>query len=162
MIDTYVTAVGNLVADPVARASSTGSGQFTSFRIASTPRRRDANGQWVNKATSYYGVTAFNSVGANAAASLRKGDAVIVWGRLRVNEWTSKDGVAMRSVEIDAVHIGADLTFGRTRFEKVVGAHWPTDERTDDPAVREAIEQDLARAADADPARTDEYIAEAG
>ena len=86
MNESYVTVVGNVVADPIERTTRSG-GPFTTFRIASTPRYRTSDGRYADGSTSFYGVCAFNVLAANAAKSLQKGQPVIVQGRLRVNEW---------------------------------------------------------------------------
>ena len=46
--DVNITVVGNVVADPELRFTSTGAAVAT-FRVASTPRRYDSqSGQWVD------------------------------------------------------------------------------------------------------------------
>jgi len=66
---------------------------------------------------TWFTVTAFRRLAENAAASLEKGDRVIVQGRLRVRPWESgeKSGI---SVEIDADAIGHDLAWGTTVFSR--------------------------------------------
>jgi single-strand DNA-binding protein len=48
---------------------------ITSFRLASSQRRYDRTQQtWVDGETNWYTVSAFRSLGSNAAASINKGD----------------------------------------------------------------------------------------
>jgi single-strand DNA-binding protein len=111
-----ITVIGTLGQDPEERSTSRGS--VVQFRVASTDRRRDAQGNWQDGATSWYRVNAWGELGRNALASLRKGQRVIVAGDLSVSEWDGADGHKGRSAEIRAAALGHDLTFGRSRFER--------------------------------------------
>src|SRR5690348_3934800 len=75
-----ITVVGSLGSDPEERSTSRGS--VVQFRVASTDRRRDAQGNWSDGPTSWYRVNAWGELGRNALASLRKGQRVIVAGDL--------------------------------------------------------------------------------
>ena len=112
-----ITVVGALGTDPEER--STSQGAVVQFRVASTDRRRDAQGNWSDGQTSWYRVNAWGELGRNALVSLRKGQRVIVAGDLSVSEWDGTDGHKNRSVEIRAVSLGHDLTFGVSRFERM-------------------------------------------
>ncbi len=116
MNDTYVTIAGNAVEDPVRRLTSTGD-PFVHFRLASTPRRRTASGEYVDGDTSFVDVHAFRGLARNAAASIAKGQPLVVHGRLRVREWSSGESRGT-NVEIEAAHIGHDLRWGSAVFTK--------------------------------------------
>jgi single-strand DNA-binding protein len=111
-----ITVIGTLGQDPEERSTSRGS--VVQFRLASTDRRRDAQGNWQDGTTSWYRVNAWGELGRNALNSLRKGQRVIVAGDLSVSEWDGADGHKGRSVEIRAAALGHDLTFGTSRFER--------------------------------------------
>lgn len=118
MNETLVTVCGNVVAEPVRRVSKSGT-PFVTFRMASTSRRYDAaSGEYVDAGTNFVNVTAFRSLGANLVASLRKGSPVIVYGRMRVTQWSNGDKQGT-SVDIDAYSAGFDMTRGRATFERV-------------------------------------------
>jgi single-strand DNA-binding protein len=112
-----ITVVGSLGSDPEERSTSRGS--VVQFRLASTDRRRDAQGNWSDGPTSWYRVNAWGELGRNALLSLKKGQRVIVAGDLSVSEWDGSDGHKNRSVEIRAAALGHDLAFGRSAFERV-------------------------------------------
>ncbi|MDP9394379.1 MAG: single-stranded DNA-binding protein [Actinomycetota bacterium] len=118
MNEARVTVSGNVVTDP--RHVETQDGvHITSFRLASTPRRWDRRiRQWVDGDTSYYSVTCWRHLAQNAAASLHKGDPVVVTGDLRVREWTSGERSGT-SADIDAVALGHDLSRGMSEFRRV-------------------------------------------
>ena len=109
MFDTQVTVVGNLVAEP--RLTYTKDGQpIASFRLASTPRRFDrATGEWKDGDTLFTGVTCWRALAENVFQSLKKGNSVIVIGRLSVRPYETKDGDKRQSVDIDAMAVGPDL-----------------------------------------------------
>jgi single-strand DNA-binding protein len=140
MNETRITVHGNVVSDPVERQGRNGN-VFTTFRIATTPFRRTADGKFADLDTSFYSVIAFNALAANAAASLRKGQPVIVEGNVSVKQYVGADGQQRTATEIDADHIGHDLGWGRAVFERVSRAAALGQDRTSDPDVRGALEQ---------------------
>ncbi|MDE9366295.1 single-stranded DNA-binding protein [Luteipulveratus sp. YIM 133132] len=118
MLRTQVTIAGNLVGEPDMRATKKGE-PFASMRIAVNARKKDAeSGAWVNYATSFYNVSAFNNLAINALNSLHKGEPVVVFGELRVREYTGQHGETQRSIDITAEHIGHDLSQGRAQFAR--------------------------------------------
>jgi len=91
---------------------------ITSFRLASTQRRFDrSRNLWVDNGTNWYTVTSFRQLAMNTNSSIRKGERVIVTGRLRIRDWTAGDKVGT-SIEIDADSIGHDLTWGTASFTR--------------------------------------------
>ncbi|MHA7132618.1 single-stranded DNA-binding protein [Oerskovia turbata] len=117
--DVTVTLAGFMGTTPKLFTSPTGN-DFTSFRIASTTRYLDrARGEWVDGRTIWFTVKAWRAMAQNVAASLRKGDAVVVTGRLAVDEWTSPEGPRTNLV-IEASALGPDLTRGRAQFSHTV------------------------------------------
>jgi len=112
-----ITITGNVATDPQHKRSE-GGVAITTFRVASGQRRYDKNaGAWVDAATNWYTVSTYRSLADHAFDSLRKGDRVLLTGRLRVRDWDTgaKKGT---TVEIDAEAIGHDLLWGISRFEK--------------------------------------------
>jgi single-strand DNA-binding protein len=135
--DSSITVVGNVVADPVLRRLDDGT-EVASFRVASTPRVRDReSGRWVDGATSWWGVTCWRGLAGNVAASLRRGERVVVVGRPRTRQW-EKEGRSGTSVDVTADVVGHDLAWGTSSFSRVVRA-----ERVEVPGRAEADE--LAR-----------------
>lgn len=118
MNDTYVTVVGNLVGEPNHTVTAGGTHMVT-MRLASTPRRYDASkGGWRDGDTLFVNVSCWRSLAENVAASVRKGEQIVVTGRLRMRTYTTKDGGRRTSVEIDAGAVGHDLSRGVSRFTK--------------------------------------------
>lgn len=99
----------------------TGAGTpFTSFRMASTRRYYDARqGAWVDGKTLWFTVKVWREAALNVAECLRKSDPVVVHGRLGTEEWESPEGPRSGLV-LEALAIGHDLTYGRSRFARTV------------------------------------------
>ena len=112
------TVFGNVATEP--RHSITPQGvPLTSFRMASTTTRFDQDLQgYVDGHTTWLSVSCWRGLAFNAAASLHKGQPVMVYGTLNVRDW--KDGERSgREVELHAVSVGHDLRRGRTDFARV-------------------------------------------
>jgi single-strand DNA-binding protein len=88
-----------LGADPELTTSSNGSA-ICKIRVV-TNRRRMVDGDWQDTDTSWWQVTCFGKVAEAAAATLVKGDLVIIEGRVKQREW-EKDGVKRVTAEVTA------------------------------------------------------------
>ncbi|MDF2992472.1 MAG: single-stranded DNA-binding protein [Microbacterium sp.] len=113
----HITLVGNVVGEPEERTTRGGE-SIAAFRLAVSERRFDRErSQWVDGHTNYYAVSVFGELGRNALASVRKGERVVVAGRLRLREWENetKRGV---SADVTADAIGHDLRWGVTQFRR--------------------------------------------
>jgi single-strand DNA-binding protein len=127
---TIVTVVGNLVDDPKLRTIEAGQ-HVAGFRVASTSRRFDRDsGQWVDSGQLFLGVSCWRELGENVAVSLRKGDPVIVSGKLSTRTY-EKDGQTRSVCELEALAIGPDLARGTAVFRRVPR---PVDEPAAAPA----------------------------
>ncbi|MCA5923608.1 single-stranded DNA-binding protein [Curtobacterium oceanosedimentum] len=113
-----ITVCGIVATEPRHLVTETGIA-ITSLRLASPSRRWDrASSTWVNGATNWYTVTAFRSLASNVFKSLKKGDRIVVAGRVRIRTW-ERDGRSGTSVEIDADGIGHDLAWGISNWVRV-------------------------------------------
>ena len=111
-----ITITGNVATDPQHKLA--GGVSITSFRVASSQGRYDRqSGAWIETGTNWFSVSTFRGLADHAFQSLRKGDRVLLTGRLKVRDWEAGDRKGT-SVDIEADAIGHDLRFGTTRFEK--------------------------------------------
>ena len=95
-----VILTGNLTRDPELRSLPSGM-SVCWLRIASNTRRKDSDGEWVDK-PNYFSVTVWGAQGENCARFLSKGRPVAIDGRLEWREWEAQDGGKRESVEIVA------------------------------------------------------------
>jgi single-strand DNA-binding protein len=132
MSDVNVTVIGHVGTEPSLSTSPNGV-EWTTFRVASTRRVRDPRtGEWGDGETLWFTVKAFRDKARNIGMSVRKGDPVVVAGRLALEEWdgqrehTLADGSTVTLPErryrqvIEAQHVGVDATRGVVRFARVV------------------------------------------
>jgi single-strand DNA-binding protein len=100
---------------------------FTSFRVSVAERRFDPrSGEWGDGPTEWFTVKAFRELARNVAESIRKGDPVVVTGRLRTEVWQADKGPQAGFV-IEADAVGHDLTWGNGTFRRRVRRDGPTD-----------------------------------
>ena len=115
MNDTLVTLQG-YVGGPV-KLRAAGETVVASFRLGCTPRTyQRATDSWVDDVTQWFTVNAWRTLADNCDASLRRGDAVVVHGRLRLSTWVNADGVEQQTWEVTATAVGHDLNRGTSRF----------------------------------------------
>jgi single-strand DNA-binding protein len=95
-----VVVTGNLTRDPELRTTPNGT-SVCKLRVAVNSRRKDSDGQWVDK-PNYFDVTVWGAQGENCATYLSKGRPVAVDGRLDWREWEAQDGSKRQAVEIIA------------------------------------------------------------
>jgi len=134
--DAQVSLTGYVATQPHWRGIGTPS-QNVTMRVAWTPRRLDrSTGEWVDGHTSYVSVFCWRKLAENVATCLRKGDPVLVKGRLSVRDYTDKEGVPRTTVEIDAAAVGHDLGRGVAQFQRTRPATGKTaDEYAAEPAA---------------------------
>ena len=136
MGETYVTLWGNIATDPKGQSTPAGV-RITKFRLACTASRRDPQtGAFIDGATSWYSVSCWRELAINAAASLTKGDPVVVYGRQVVRDWESEDGKKGTDVSIDAVSVGHDLRRGQAQFQRIRHGQPPGQDVATDAAGR--------------------------
>jgi single-strand DNA-binding protein len=122
MYGTTITLVGNVV-DEVANRPTTSGLSRVSFRVASTQRRKDRDtGQWVDGHKFFVNVTFWREFAENVAASLKKGDPVVVSGRIFSRQYI-KDESNHIAYEIEPESIGHDLARGTSEFKKRKNGH---------------------------------------
>ncbi|MBO0607799.1 single-stranded DNA-binding protein [Myceligenerans salitolerans] len=120
--DVKVTVTGNAGSDPVIRRSGSGN-EWTTFSVASTRRIRDTNGEFYDGPTIWFQVKAWGHAAVNISKSVKKGQPVMVAGRLEVDEW-GEEARRRTSLVINADAVGPNLMKGRADFQRVI----PSDE----------------------------------
>lgn len=159
----HITVRGFVATEPTTR--TTGSGLAVgNFRLASTDRRFDREQQaWVDGATNWFTVNMFRQLSTNVAASLSKGQPVLVTGRLKVRPWQSEERSGT-SVEIEAETIGHDLALGTAFFNRSAGRPaplvGPLGEATEDPD--EGVDRMTGEILEGSPYGAAEELDEAG
>jgi single-strand DNA-binding protein len=100
-----IIIVGHLGRDPELRYTAQGTPVCT-ISVATTEKRKDRNGE-MQDITTWFRVTLWNRQAETASQYLQKGRQVYIEGRLRVEEWTDRDGKPRYTLEVH----GTDMQF---------------------------------------------------
>jgi len=94
-----VILVGNLGADPEARALNNG-GEVVNMRVATSESWKDREGQRQER-TEWHNVVIFNeNLGRVAKSYLRKGSKVYLEGQIQTRKWTDQSGNDRYTTEV--------------------------------------------------------------
>lgn len=116
--ETPITLVGNLVADPEIRFTPSGAA-VANFTVASTARTLDkTQNRWVDGDTLFMRCSIWRSAAENVAESLKKGNRVIVTGRLVSRSYETREGEKRTVMELQAEDIGASLKLATVQVNK--------------------------------------------
>jgi len=117
--EAQVGLTGYVATQPVTKTVKSGAANV-SMRVAWTPRKQDrVSGEWVDGNTSYVTVICWRKLATNVAICVRKGDPVIVKGRLSIRNYEDKQGAQRIAVEVEANSVGHDLSRGVAQFQRV-------------------------------------------
>jgi single-strand DNA-binding protein len=127
--EAHVSLVGYVASEPnYLKVGEKGIPKLT-VRVCWTNRRRDsATGEWIDGNTSFVNVICWRQLADNLSTCLRKGDPVLVRGRLDVRSFVGRDGVRRTAVDVDANALGPDLNRGVAGFRRI----WPPSGKTAD------------------------------
>jgi|SRR5437660_3730443 len=96
-----IILVGNLGRDPELRYTPDGT-PVCNFSLATNERRRDPKTGENNDITTWFRVTLWRRQAETASQYLSRGKSVYIEGRLRVEEWTDRDGKQRHTLEVNA------------------------------------------------------------
>jgi single-strand DNA-binding protein len=111
-----IILVGNLGRDPELRYTPQGT-PVCSFTLATNERRKDRAGETLD-VTTWFKVTLWGRQAETASQYLTKGRPVYIEGRLRVEEWTDRDGRQRHTLEVHAT----DMQFIGGRGDEAAAA----------------------------------------
>lgn len=95
-----IILVGNLGRDPELRYTPQGT-PVCSFTVATNEKRKDRAGE-AQDFTTWFRVTLWGRQAETASQYLTKGRPIYVEGRLRLEEWTDRDGKQRYTLEVHA------------------------------------------------------------
>ena len=93
--------IGNVGNDPEVRYLNNEQGKFTSFRLATTERYKDRNGD-VKENTEWHQIVAWGKMADIVEKFVKKGSQLYVEGKITTRRWTDKDGNDRFTTEIRA------------------------------------------------------------
>ena len=101
---------GNLTADPTPVRQTKSGIDVCNMRVAVNTRIEGENG-WENGDTQYMDVVVWRSQAVNVAATLKKGQRVMVKGITKQRTYTTKDGGTRYVTEVHAAEVGLSLRY---------------------------------------------------
>jgi single-strand DNA-binding protein len=111
-----IIVVGNLGRDPELRYTPQGNA-VCNFSMATNEKRRDKSGE-SQDVTTWFRITLWGKQAENASKYLTKGSPVYIEGRLRVEEWSDRDGKLRHTLDVQAT----DMQFISSRGEEMSGS----------------------------------------
>ncbi|NDC37198.1 MAG: single-stranded DNA-binding protein [Proteobacteria bacterium] len=90
--------LGNLGKDPELRYTPS-QVPVCNFSLATSERRKDANGQWSDH-TEWHNVITFGKTAENCSNFLKKGRQVYIEGKIQTRKWQDKEGKDRYTTEI--------------------------------------------------------------
>jgi single-strand DNA-binding protein len=106
--DNNITITGNLTRDPELRFTA-GGAAVTDIGVAWNENRRNKETQEWENIPSYFDITCWFDLAENVAATLRKGDRVVVTGNLKWESWQTGDGETRSKVKVIADDVAPSL-----------------------------------------------------
>jgi single-strand DNA-binding protein len=116
--DANIDFAGFVASEPSFKRLDSGT-STAKLRVAYTERRFNREtGEWGDGPTSFVTVVCWRTLADNVAVCLRKGEPVLVRGRLRVREYEGKEGSRGSVTEVEASSVGHDLSRGVAHFSR--------------------------------------------
>ena len=112
-----LTIVGNLTKDPELRFTPAGQATAT-FGVAVNRRWQNHQTNAWEETTSFFDVVAWGTLAENLADTLRRGDRVVVEGRLDQRHWENNQGEKRSKLEITANEVAPSLRWVTVEITK--------------------------------------------
>jgi single-strand DNA-binding protein len=147
MTSTQITVVGKLVTEVEARTTLSGR-KVADFRLLSQERNYDKETNlWVDGDRMYMTIVCWQAMAGHVVDSLRKGDQVVVHGRLKIEDYTTEEGVRRTKLMVNAKAIGPDLALHPVAVNR---PDWRLSPHQQDllsppPTTEEPTDDDLAQ-----------------
>lgn len=143
-----ITLRGFVTAEPKFWHTTATKTPHAEIRLGSTPRRLNrTTGEWEDGDTSYYTVKCWRRLAVNVKGSLRKGDMILVRGKVSMRTWVDDQQRNRVQMEVEADSVGHDLAFGWSHFNRGDQSPWNASRRQADG---EAPRPDVDEYEDAD------------
>jgi single-strand DNA-binding protein len=116
-----IVMIGNLAADPELTFGVDGTARAR-LSVAVQDRYRDATGEFKDGSTYFARCIAWGELGERVAASVRRGDRVIVTGVMVGRTWDKDDGTRGYAQELRLDDCGPSLRWAEATVRRVHGS----------------------------------------
>jgi single-strand DNA-binding protein len=125
-----ITLRGFVTAEPKFWQTTSTQTPHAEIRLGSTPRRLNrATGEWEDGETSYYTVKCWRRLAVNVKGSLRKGDMILVRGKVVMRTWVDDQQRNRVQMQVEADSVGHDLAYGWSHFNRGDQSPWNSSRR---------------------------------
>ncbi len=133
--------IGNLTRDPEVRAIPSGM-KVANFSLATNRVYKDAQGQ-KKESVDYHNVVVFGRQAETAGQYLKKGQSVLVEGRMQTRSWDDKDGQKKYRTEViaDRVQFGPKAAGGAGGGQAAHQEQSPEEKSSGKPPVEYPTEE---------------------
>lgn len=152
-MSTPITVVGQVCRDIETRMTSAGH-KVANFRLLCQERNYDkAQDLWVDGDRMYLTIVCWRNLADHVTESLRKGDQVVVHGRMKIREYKTREGAQRTDLEVDAKAVGPDLARHTVTVNRLGRPVSPDQQellsppRADPDPTEEVTKEDVAQAA---------------
>lgn len=133
-----MTIEGRVTADPELRFTPAGHG-VASFTVAANDRVKDGD-NWKDGEAAFFRCSVWRQQAENVAESLRRGDHVVVVGKMKQRSYETREGEKRTVLEVECSLVAIPLMFrtvtpgeGRASRGTQQQAATPPATRSDDP-----------------------------
>ncbi|MFL6123820.1 single-stranded DNA-binding protein [Actinophytocola sp.] len=155
---TLITVVGRVVTDIETRVIPNGT-KVANFRLMTQERVYDKeNGLWADGDRMYLRVACWRKLADNVAESLRRGDQVLVSGRLKVRKYDTESGAHREDLEVDAKAVGPDLTLHTVQVNRLDRTVSPHQQKLVDPPPARLLQEEPGEAGLDEPLTQPEVV----
>jgi single-strand DNA-binding protein len=147
-MSTPIAIVGNLTADPELRFTASGKA-VASLNVAVSQRVKEGDA-WKDGDTTYWRVSAWDSLAEHIGDSLSKGQRVIISGRVASRTYETREGEKRTVYEITADAVGPDLKWATAKVERAGGkaGKGSAPVAVDDPWASQTVGMDTMQSAE--------------
>ena len=115
--ENVINIVGTMGKDPELRYIPSGQA-LANFSVATNRRWKNGKTDEWDEETCWHNIVVWGELAENVAASLSKGNRVMVSGRLSNRSYEDREGVKKYVTEIVADQVGAELRFAQCQIER--------------------------------------------
>lgn len=120
-----LTLAGNLSGDPELRFTASGL-PVANFTVCHTPRVwHKESGEYRDGETIFMRCSIWRDAAEHVAESLRRGDRVLVTGRVKSRSWETDAGEKRTVLELDADEVGPSLRWATAKVSRAVRSSAP-------------------------------------
>lgn len=132
MNEPTTTLIGNLVDDPTLRYTPNGAA-VCNFKVAQTPRTFDKqSNEWKDGEAIFMPCSIWREAAENVSESFKRGDRVIVTGRLKSRSYETKEGDKRTVIELEAEEVGASVKYATATIKRAEKSSGYTGHQRDD------------------------------